>query len=224
MARAAAEAVARHGFATLKLKTGQGLARDAAALDAIRAAVGPGVALYADSNRAYPSEDVAAVTAVFAERDVVCAEDPCALAPDRAFAAIRDAAQVPLLIDGPCRDLATARLFVEVGAEALSVKVGKSGIDESLAIAAMASNGGARVHVGMLAEAELGALAAASLAAVLAGSRGGDWLPCESSYFLQLPARILKEPLTIAGGMLALPEAAGFAALVDWAAVKRLAP
>ncbi|MGE5537414.1 MAG: enolase C-terminal domain-like protein [Gemmatimonas sp.] len=219
MARDAAAAVARHGFATLKIKTGQGLARDAAALDAIRAAVGADVALYADSNRAYPPEDVAAVTAVFAERDVVCAEDPCALAPDRAFARTKEQSQVPLLVDGPCRDLASARLFLEAGAEALSVKVGKSGIAESLAIAGIATRQGARVHVGMLAEAELGALAAASLAAAL----GETWLPCESSYFLQVPERLFAEPLVVAGGALTLPDGAGFAALVDWPAVKRLA-
>lgn len=220
MAREAEAAVARHGFATLKIKTGQGLARDAEALDAIRRAVGASVALYVDSNRAYPVEDVAAVTAVFAERDVICAEDPCALAPGRVFAAIKDDAAVPLLVDGPCRSLESARLFIEAGAEALSVKVGKTGIVESLAVARAARAANVRVHVGMLAEAELGALAAASLSASL----GEPWLPCEASYFLQLPENFLREPLAVADGRLTLPETAGFGALIDWSRVKRLAP
>ncbi|HTI87727.1 MAG TPA: enolase C-terminal domain-like protein [Alphaproteobacteria bacterium] len=220
MARDAEHAVAGHGFATLKVKTGQGLARDAEALDAIRAAVGAHVRLYADSNRAYSAEDVAAVTAVLAEREVVCAEDPCPLAPNRAFARIKDDSDVMLLVDGPCRDLPSAKLFVESGAEALSVKVGKSGIAESLAIVGAASDAGANVHVGMLAEAGLGALTATSLSSAM----GETWLPCESSYFLQLPETLLAAAPQITGGALTLPDGVGLAPLVDWAAVKRLAP
>jgi L-Ala-D/L-Glu epimerase len=220
MAREATDAVVRHGFATLKIKTGQGMTRDADALDAIRGAVGERVALYADSNRAYRAAEVGALTALFAARDIRCAEDPCALAPDHAFAVIQRESAVRLLVDGPCRSLESARLFLEAGAEALSVKVGKTGIGESLAIATAARKSGARAHVGMMAEGELGALAAASLAAAL----GDAWLPCESSYFLQLPGHILKEPLAVAGGALSLPKAVGFAELVDWAAVKHLAP
>lgn len=220
MAAVARKAIAAHGFGTLKIKTGQGLDRDAEALDAVRAAVGNGIALYCDSNRAYRGEDVAAVTALFAERGAVAAEDPCALAPDRAFAAIREQAWVPILVDGPCRDFASACLFFEAGAPAVSVKLGKSGIGESLAIADAARAAGARVHVGMLAECDLGALAAASLSAAL----GDPWLPCEASYFLQLPEGVLQEPLKIADGALMLPETAGFADLVDWPRVARLAP
>jgi L-alanine-DL-glutamate epimerase-like enolase superfamily enzyme len=220
MAAAARAAVAEHGFGTLKIKTGQGLDRDANALDAIRVAVGDGVALYCDSNRAYPPEDVAAVTALFAERGALAAEDPCALAPDRAFRAVRECARVPILVDGPCRDLASARLFFEAGAAAVSVKLGKSGIGESLAIADAARAAGARVHVGMLAECDVGALAAASLSAAL----GDPWLPCEASYFLQLPEGVLKDRPKLADGALMLPGTAGFADLVDWQRVARLAP
>lgn len=220
MAREAADAVARHGFATLKIKTGQGMARDADALDAIRATVGERMVLYADSNRAYRAAEVGALTAMFAARDIRCAEDPCALAPDRAFAAIKRESAVRLLVDGPCRSLESARLFLEAGAEALSAKLGKTGIGESLAIATAARKAGARTHVGMMAEGELGALAAASLAAAL----GETWLPCEASYFLQLPEGVLREPLTVANGTMTLPDAAGFATLVDWARLKRLSP
>jgi len=87
-------------------------------------------------------------------------------------------------------------------------------------MAALARRAGARVHVGMLAEAELGALASASLSSAL----GETWLPCEASYFLQLPESLLKMPLTVANGTLKLPETAGFADLLDWGKVKNLAP
>jgi L-Ala-D/L-Glu epimerase / N-acetyl-D-glutamate racemase len=223
MARVALRAVGGHRIATLKIKTGQGMERDAEALDAIRSVIGSGVALYADSNRAYKAEDVGAFTAMLSARGLIAAEDPCALQADRSFAAIKGRSRVPLLVDGPCRGLASMHQFLEVGAGALSIKVGKSGISESLAMVAMAKRAGARVHVGMLAESELGALAAASLSSAL-GAAGEPWLPCEASYFLQLPESILKTPLAVAGGALKLPETAGFATLVDWDKVKNLAP
>jgi L-alanine-DL-glutamate epimerase-like enolase superfamily enzyme len=100
------------------------------------------------------------------------------------------------------------------------VKLGKSGISESLAIADAAKRAGARVHVGMLAECDLGSLAAASLSAAL----GAPWLPCEASYFLQLPAGVLRDPPALAGGALMLPETAGFADLIDWGKVERFKP
>jgi L-alanine-DL-glutamate epimerase-like enolase superfamily enzyme len=220
MARVALRAVGGQRIATLKVKTGQGLARDAEALGAIRSIVGTGVAIYCDSNRGYRPEDVGNATAMFAEHGALAAEDPCPLAPDRAFAAIKGRARVPLLVDGPCRDLASARLFFEAGATAVSVKLGKSGITESLAIAETAKRAGVRVHVGMLAECDLGSLAAASLSAAF----GDPWLPCEASYFLQLPEGVLKDRPAVANGALTLPETAGFADLVDWQRVARLKP
>ena len=51
-----------------------------------------------------------------------------------------------------------------------------------------------------------------------------SWLPCEASYFLQLPESLLKKPLAVANGTLELPESAGFADLLDWEKVARLAP
>jgi L-alanine-DL-glutamate epimerase-like enolase superfamily enzyme len=224
MARVALRAVGGHRIGMLKIKTGQGMERDAEALQAIRTVVGPGSAFYADSNRAYRPEEVSAFTGMLASHGVVAAEDPCAFAPDRAFAAIKGRSRVRLLVDGPCRSLETAHLFLEAGADALSIKLGKTGIGESLAIAAATKKAGARAHVGMLAEGELGALAAASLSAALGGSGAEPWLPCEASYFLQLPEGVLRVPLVIANGALKLPETPGFAALVDWEKVKRLAP
>jgi len=130
MARVALRAVGGYRIATLKIKTGQGMERDAEALDAIHSVIGQGVSLYADSNRAYKAEDVNAFTAMLAGRGVIAAEDPCGLVPDRSFAAIKGRSRLPLLVDGPCRGLPSMHLFLEAGASALSLKVGKSGISE----------------------------------------------------------------------------------------------
>jgi L-alanine-DL-glutamate epimerase-like enolase superfamily enzyme len=222
MAREAAERIAAHGFRTLKIKTGQGPQTDFAALDAIRSAVGDRVALYADSNGAYAPDAVADYTHGLKDHGVFLAEDPCYFEPDAGFEGLRKACALPLLVDHDCRSLPEASLFLGRGAEALSVKVGKSGFTESRAIALATQQCGAKTHVGMLAESSLGALGALQLAAALPGRN--EWLPCETSFFLSLPQEFVHTPLAIRDGAVELPNEISFGALVDWERVRSLHP
>ena len=106
-------------------------------------------------------------TARLKDHGVFLAEDPCYFAPDASFERLRKACALPLLVDHDCRSLPEASLFLDRGAEALSVKVGKSGFSESREIAPPAHERGAKTHVGMLGESSLGALAALQLASAL---------------------------------------------------------
>jgi L-alanine-DL-glutamate epimerase-like enolase superfamily enzyme len=222
MAREAADRVAAHGFRTLKIKTGQGHETDFAALNEIRRAVGDGVVLYADCNGAYAPDVVADYTRRLKDHGVVLAEDPCYFEPDAGFERLRNDCALPLLVDHDCRSLPEAALFLERGAQALSVKVGKSGFTESRAIAFAARERSAKTHVGMLAESSLGAFAALQLAAALPDR--DDWLPCETSFFLSLPQEFVHTPLAIRDGVVELPNEASFGALVDWERVRSLRP
>lgn len=221
MAREAAEKVAAHGFRTLKIKTGQQPALDFAALDQIRKAVGDGVRLYADCNGAYPASAAADYTAGLKAHGAFLAEDPCRFQPDASFERLRAACALPLLVDHECRSATEAALFLERGAEALSVKIGKSGLTESWTIARLAQERGAKTVVGFFAESSLGALAALQLAAALP-ARG--WLPAETSFFLSLPQEFVHAPLIIKDGAVTLPDRPGFAGMVDWDRVKALRP
>jgi L-alanine-DL-glutamate epimerase-like enolase superfamily enzyme len=221
MAREAAEKVASHGFGTLKIKTGQEPALDFAALDQIRAAVGDGVRLYADCNGAYPAAAAADYTSGLKAHGVFLAEDPCRFRPDASFERLRETCALPLLVDHECRSANEAALFLERGAEGLSVKIGKSGLTESWSIARMAQERGAKAVVGFFAESSLGALAALQLAAALP-ARG--WLPAETSFFLSLPQEFVHTPLTIRDGAVTLPDRPGFGSIVDWDRVKALRP
>jgi L-alanine-DL-glutamate epimerase-like enolase superfamily enzyme len=222
MAREAADKVAAHGFRTLKIKTGQGSQTDFAALDEIRRAVGDGIALYADSNGAYAPDAVADYTKGLKDHGVFLAEDPCYFEPDAGFERLRQSCALPLLVDHDCRSLPEAALFLGRGAEALSVKVGKSGFTESRQIALAAKTRGAKTHVGMLAESSLGALGALQLAAALPDH--GKWLPCETSFFLSLPQEFVHTPLAIRNGAVELPDEASFGGFVDWERVRALRP
>ncbi|MBL8381966.1 MAG: hypothetical protein JNM90_02750, partial [Burkholderiales bacterium] len=158
MAAEAAEMCARHGFRTLKVKGGQGVATDLAALREIRAAVGDGVTLYVDANSAYPRDEAPAYVRAIADAGAVVAEDPCPLAPDERFAALQRGAAVPILVDRACVAVDDARAFIDHGGVALSTKPGRIGLSEARAISALAAARGAKVAVGLYAESALGTL------------------------------------------------------------------
>lgn len=218
MAREAEKMRARHGFETFKVKTGQGLETDRAALEAIRAAVGPDLRLYADFNGACELAEVEPATQTLAEFGVEVAEDPCSLSPSSSFRRIKEASAVPILVDGACRSIEQAQLFIDAGAEALSVKVPKSGITESLDIAAAAREAGVSVCVGLGATTSLGAVAALSLASALPS--GAIDLPCEEAFYFQFAEEYFTVPLAVAGGRVTLPSSAGLHDLIDWRKVE----
>ncbi len=224
MAAAADQARSRWGFTAFKIKTGQGLDEDRAVLQAVRRAVGDDAFLFADANRAIPSESIDAYARLLADCGIAFAEDPCPLRPDPSLALLQARFSMPVLIDNPCRNLAQARLFLEAGARALSVKVPKSGLRESLAIGALARDHGARAHVGIGAVSGLGAHAALALASAFRAA-GPEPIPCEESFFLGLPRDLPTSSLQVKNGMAEMPDLLphGLWGLIDWDWVRRQA-
>jgi L-Ala-D/L-Glu epimerase len=214
MAEEAARITGEHGIRTLKLKTGQGLETDRKMLGLVRQAVGDGTMLYADANSYYAPEDIVAYTALLKESGCVMSEDPCALMPDEPGRLVREASSVPIMIDKYCRNFFQAQVFLDWGAEAVSVKYSKSGISESRRILAHADSAGAEAPIGLSGNSALGSLASLSLAATR--PQGGTRLPTEESFFLQLAEDYIAEPLRIVDGAVTLPDAAGAADLIDW--------
>jgi L-alanine-DL-glutamate epimerase-like enolase superfamily enzyme len=219
MAREAGMAGERYGVQAFKIKTGQGIETDRIVLENIRRVVGDKAALYADSNSAHRPADVPDMSKLLAEYGVLLFEDPCAFAPNDAFRSLMENAQVPILVDNGCRSVSEARLFLDVGAEALSVKVMKTGITESRVIADLARARKSRVAVGISAATSLGAMNALALSASLPTE--ARCAPCEETFFATME-EILVEPLTIKDGSIKLPEISGYEALVDWAKVASL--
>jgi L-alanine-DL-glutamate epimerase-like enolase superfamily enzyme len=222
MAREAAEKIAAHGFRMLKIKTGQGHDTDVQALREIRSAVGDGIRCYADSNGYYKSDDVPRFTAMLKDEGIFLAEDPCYFTPDRSFEDLRRACAVPLMVDHDACLPLDATLFLDRGAEAISVKLEKSGLTDSWRIVHMSKARGAKTHVGFLGETSLGACAALQLAAAIPDRN--DWLPAEVTFFLTLPAEFVNEPLSIKDGKIRLSDNPSFGSMVDWKRVTALRP
>lgn len=221
MAAEAAEMVEAFGFRTLKVKGGQGVETDLAAIREIRAAVGDGVRLYVDANWSYQAEETPSYLAALAAEGIVAVEDPYRLAPDRRFEGIQRDSPVPVVVDYFCGSVQDAALFTERGARSLSVKPGRTGLSPCVAQAEIAAERGCAVHVGSYGESELGSLAALRLAARLPDR--GRWLPAESTFFLMMKGRLLEQPLEIRDGAIPVRLRGGVAHLVDWHSVGRLA-
>jgi L-alanine-DL-glutamate epimerase-like enolase superfamily enzyme len=219
MGKTALRVVERFGVRALKVKTGQALEIDRAALQQIRSVVGSTVELFADSNSAHSPNDLASVSSMLAEFGVSYFEDPCPLMPDRQLHKILEACRIPILVDDGCRSLRDAVLFLDAGAQALSVKTMKSGLTESLAIAEKARDAHAMVSVGISATSALGAITAMSLAAAL--PREVRRIPCEETFFLNVPS-ILHENVTVVDGAVQLPDTAGLHGSIDWDRVRSL--
>lgn len=223
MAREAEDMAARHGFRAFKVKGGQGVATDLEALAAIRSAVGDGVELTVDANGHYSAAETPAYVAQLADRGIRFVEDPCRTEPTAAFSDLQAVCRLPLLVDGPCRDVLIAKLFLERGARGLSIKVGKAGgYSDNRTIIDLAAARDCAVNVGILTESSLGSLAALQLQAAIPPALAQ--LPAETTFFLMLDREYVQAPLRVVDGAVHLPEEPGMARAIDWRQVKSLAP
>jgi L-alanine-DL-glutamate epimerase-like enolase superfamily enzyme len=210
MAKESAEYCGRYGFRTLKVKGGQGVATDLAALAAIRDAVGPGVELYVDANSAYPRAEAPDYVRRIAEAGATVAEDPCPLVPDAQFEALQQASRIPILVDGSCTSTRDAELYAARGIRAASLKPGRIGISECISIGRTLA--GRKTALGIYAESALGTLVNLQLPATLVA---------EQSFFLIMREQVVKQAPDIRNGMISLPSEPDLESLVDWSAVKR---
>lgn len=208
MAKESAEYCERHGFRTLKVKGGQGIDTDLRALAEIRAAVGAKVALYVDANGAYPRERAPEYVQRIAAAGATIAEDPSPLVPDARFEALQKTAAIPILVDSACTSARDAGLFLARGARAISLKPGRVGMDECIAI--KKSIGNCKTALGIYAESALGTLINLQLPAEL---------PAEQTFFLIMKAHVTAALLEIRDGRIRLPDEPDLSKLVDWKAV-----
>ena len=218
MVQEAVHMVERYGFQTLKIKGGQGQDVDVAAMRQLRSALGQGVRLYVDANGAYePGQALAYIDAmVQAGAEVV--EDPCPLSPDVNFSRLQKATATPILVDFGCWSPRDTQLFIAAGARAFSLKPGRFGLSDTLAMRDLANLAGCMTVVGMFGESSLGTINALQLSSTLAAGS----LPAEVTWFLSMTRQILLESLTIRQGAVRLPTIAGTATLVDWDRLERL--
>lgn len=213
MAGEAVEYVSKYGFSTLKVKGGQGLRTDLAALDAIRDAVGDAVTLYVDCNRGYDRREVSLLQGEAAARNVVAIEDPCDLEKDANFTELQTASQMPFIVDWACASAKDVADFARLGARAVSVKPGRVGLAEAQAMISAAATGKCKVVIGYFGESELGSIFGLQIASTC---RSLQLVPPELSLFLMMSDSLLLSPLEVRAGAVDLSDVAGLNGLIDW--------
>jgi L-Ala-D/L-Glu epimerase len=217
MAAEAAQMVGRYGFRTLKVKGGQGFEKDIAGIREIRAAVGDAIRFYVDANGAYPADKALDYARAMADAGAVLLEDPCPLAPDACFRQLRQESPVPILVDFGCTSLRDANLFVEQGAQALSIKPGRFGLTRSRAMLDIVRRSNGNVVVGLMGESMAGTLAGLQFAATL----GRPILPAELTWFLAMTDQIVTQAPSVVDGTMEMPDSPSLAALIDWDVVEK---
>ncbi len=208
--------VVAQGVRVLKVKVGRDLAADLAQIDALRAALGPEIQMYADANECLTPENAAAALAALRERGLLYCEEPLPVEQVRERAALRAQGLLPLIADDSAftpRDL--ARELALDTFDILNIKTARTGYSDSLRMLQAAQGAGKGVMVGSQAAAGLGTARAALFAA-----QAGIEHPSELSFFLKLEEDIVAAPLPIRDGFVHAADAA--AARVDWARVRAL--
>ena len=170
-AAAAAAEAARAGFSCVKVKVGVG--DDAGRLAAVRAAVGPEVAIRADANGAWrsPREALANLRALAPIGLELCEEPVHGL---EAMREVRAESPVPVAIDETAAEPGAAGAGA---ADAVCLKISRcGGIGGVLHDAEAARAAGAAVYLASTFDGPLGIAAALHAAAALRA--GGEVLPC----------------------------------------------
>ena len=169
---AMAEDARRHvaaGFATVKLKVGQAddVALDVARVAAVRAAVGPGVAIKIDANQGWrtPGTAIRAIRQLV-PLDPVYVEQPTDQRDLAGLAEVRRACGVPIMADEAIHGPHEALRAVELRAcDLINIKLMKSGgLLGALVIDAIAATAGIGCQVGTMVESAVASAAGLHLA------------------------------------------------------------
>jgi L-alanine-DL-glutamate epimerase-like enolase superfamily enzyme len=168
-AAAAAEAV-RQGFRCVKVKVGIG--DDAGRVAAVRAAIGPDVALRVDANGAWTVEQAIAAIETLAPAGLELVEEPVHGVHE--LAQVRRAVPVRIAMD---ETAAQPGALASGSADAVALKLGRSaGISGLLAAAELVRATGADPYVTSMFDGPIGVAAAVHAAAALGGGR--EMLAC----------------------------------------------
>ena len=203
---ARARASRARGFTTLKLKVGgRSLAHDVERVQAVRDAVGPGVAIRLDANRAWSETEAARALERLEPAKPELLEEPLVAATPDAWARLRRHSPTRLAADESLRCEADAVRLIEAGAvDVLVLKPAwLGGLRSPLRIARRAAGEGVACYVTSALDAAIGRAAALQLAAALdgpfaSGLSTGDRL---TSDLARLPGA--------AGGRILVPSGAG---------------
>jgi len=217
----AAEARAKlaEGFRFFKVKVGvKSVEGDIASTLAVRDALGPELPICADANCGFAREDAERYLAGTREARLVFLEQPLGPHDLDGLAALARVSPIPLGADEGIHSLADVTAHADAGAGGISLKLIKlGGMSAAVAAARLAQARGLALNVAAkIAESGIASAAAINLACAVPSV---DWGVSLTHFYLAHD--IVKAPLEIADGRVALPDAPGLGVEVDEDAVAR---
>ncbi len=215
---AEAELRQKEGFSLLKLKIGvKPLAKEIAIAHAVREAL-PKMPLCADANCGFTLADAKAYVEKTRKAQLSFIEQPLAYDDLAGLKKLAKASKVPIGIDEGIHSLADIETNARAGAGGVSLKLIKlGGIIGAVEAGKLCQKLGLSVNIAVkIAESSICSSAALHLACAVPKA---DW--GVSLSHLYLAEDIVKRPLPLADGVVALPDGPGLGVEVDEAAVAR---
>jgi L-alanine-DL-glutamate epimerase-like enolase superfamily enzyme len=209
----AKRAAEERGFKGLKMKTWRRAPEDVTMVAETRAAVGPERMIYIDCNGSYTESEARTILPAVQEHNVSFIEEPCKFGDPVRGAALAAALPIAVLGDQCCPTLNDVNTLLRLGAVgAVSVKLRRTGISQSLKIIAVCEAAGIPVVIGTDSESRIGALARMHLRAAIPSL--ASW-PTETHFFLKLTGDAFAGDFQFADGTITVSDAPGFGAAMD---------
>jgi L-alanine-DL-glutamate epimerase-like enolase superfamily enzyme len=208
------------GYRGMKLKTWKRSLEDIRMVAEVRAAL-PDAVIYVDGNGSYTETEARTILAKVADYDVSFIEEPCNFVDPWRQAAMAADLPVALLGDQCCESLADVNTLVRLNAVgAVSVKLRRTGITESLKIIALCEAAGVPVVIGTDSESRIGALVRMHLRAAIPSL--APW-PTETHFFDKLGDDVFAGEFSMVDGTITPSDAPGFGGALDRRKIERYA-
>ena len=208
------------GYRGMKLKTWRRSLEDVRMVADVRAAL-PETLIYVDGNGSYTETEARTILTKVADSGVAFIEEPCACVDPARQAALAAALPVALLGDQGCETLPAVNTLLRLNAVgAVSVKLRRTGLTESLKIIALCEAAGVPAVIGTDSESRIGALARAHLRAAIPSL--APW-PTETHFFDKLHDDAFAGDFAFAGGTITPNDTPGFGAALDRRKLERYA-
>jgi muconate cycloisomerase len=222
-AQARAKELVAEGFTTIKVKVGTDPTADLARVRAVRAAIGPGIALTVDANCGWDADTAIRCINELADCDLALDEQPTPDGDYEALARVRRETNVPVMADDICFNLAHARELVRGECcDVISIYPGKQGgIRKAKEIVDFAASRGVACSIGSNLELDVATAAMAHLVVACPNMQvekyPGDMLGADYHEI-----RVARNPVQIDGPITTITDAPGLGVDVDWPRVREL--
>ncbi len=209
------------GYRGMKLKTWRCNADDVRMVEGVRKVVGDDMCIYIDCNGSYSETQARAILPRMSQFNISFIEEPCDFLDLQRAARMAADLPVALLGDQSCPSLEDANANIRANAVgAVSVKMRRTGLTESLKIIALCEAIGIPVVIGTDSESRIAAMPRMHLRSAVPHL---DPWPTETHFFDKLADDVFAGDFQFADGAITPNDAPGFGASFDRKQIEKYA-